>query len=182
MRIPALILALSANALLMACADREVPAQQILTSAEAAINESRPDAEKYAPELLQTADATLAKARQDFAAEEYQAVLDARPALNQQIVAMRESVVATQTSMAAATHEWESLSEEVPKLVEAIEVRVDSLSGQKQQAAKAELATLKATWQEAAAAFSAGNPLEAADKGRVVQMKAKDVSEQLGIA
>jgi hypothetical protein len=182
MRIPALILALSANAFMMACASQEEPAQQIITSAEAAINESRADAAKYAPDLLQTADGTLAKAKQDFAAEDYKAVIDARPALNQQIVAMRDSVVATQTSMAAATHEWEELSEEVPKLVEAIEVRVDSLSGQKQQAAKAELATLKATWKEAAAAFSAGNPLEAADKGRVVQMKAKDVSEQLGIA
>jgi hypothetical protein len=67
-------------------------------------------------------------------------------------------------------------------MVKAIEVRVGSLSGPKQQAAKVELETMKATWQEAAAAFSAGKPLEAADKARVVQVKAKEVSEQLGIS
>jgi hypothetical protein len=41
---------------------------------------------------------------------------------------------------------------------------------------------MKATWQEAAAAFGAGKPMEAADKGRVVQVKAREVSEQLGIS
>ena len=41
MRIPALILALCANALLIACASREEPAQQLIVSAETAINEPR---------------------------------------------------------------------------------------------------------------------------------------------
>jgi hypothetical protein len=182
MRIPALILALSANAFLIACANNEEPAQSLINSAETAIAETRPDAEKYAPEQLRESEAALAKAKQDFANEDYKAVLAAQPILNEKVVAMRESVVATQTAMAAATHEWEELSEEVPKMVQAIETRVGSLSGQKQQAAKAELDTMKATWQEATAAFSAGKPLEAADKGRVVQVKAKEVSEQLGIA
>jgi len=182
MRIPALILALCANALLIACASREEPAQQLIVSAETAINESRADAQKFTPDLLQEADAALAQAKQDFAEEDYKAVLAAQPVLNQKVTSMRDSIVATQTAMAAATHEWEELSEEVPKLVAAIEVRVDNLSGQKQQAAQAELATMKATWKEAAAAYSAGNPLEAADKARLVEVKAKEVSEQLGIA
>ena len=182
MRMPALILALSANAFLLACANNEDPARSLIQSAETAIAETRPEAEKYAPELLRESEAALAKARQDFANEDYKAVLAAQPVLNEKVVAMRDSVVATQTAMAAATNEWETLSEEVPKLVEAIEARIGALSGQKQQAAKAELDTMKATWQEATAAFSAGNPLEAADKGRGVQVKAKEVSEQLGIA
>ena len=183
MRTPALILALGASAILtVGCASKEEPATHVITSAETAINETRPEAEKYAPEQLQAADAALATAKQDYAKEEYQAVIDAAPKLNEQVMTMRDSVVATQTAMAAATHEWEELSEEVPKMVKAIEVRVDSLSGSRQQAAKVELETMKATWQEAAAAFSAGKPLEAADKARVVQVKAKEVSEQLGIS
>jgi hypothetical protein len=181
MRIPALILALSANALLIACANHQEPAEKLIVSAETAINEYRADGAKYTPDLLQESEAALAKAKQDYANENYKAVLAAQPVLNEKVTLMRDSIVATQTSMAAATHEWEELSEEVPKMVQAIEVRVDSLSGQKQQAAKAELETMKATWQEAAAAFSAGKPLEAADKARVVQVKAKEVSEQLGI-
>jgi hypothetical protein len=181
MRIPALILALSANAMLLACASREEPARQVITSAETAINDTRPDAEKYAPEQLQAADAALAQAKQDFAKEDYQDVLDAAPKLNEAVTMMRDTVIGTQTAMAAATHEWEELSEEVPKLVQAIEIRVDSLSGPKKEAAKAELETLKKSWKEATAAASAGNSLEAADKGRVVQMKAKEVGEQLGV-
>jgi hypothetical protein len=183
MRTTALILALGASALLtVGCASKEEPATRVISSAQAAIDETRPDAEKYAPEQLQAADASLATAKQDYANEKYQDVIDAAPKLNEQVIAMRDSVVATQTAMAAATHEWEELSEEVPKLVKAIEVRVGSLSGTKQQAAKVELETMKATWQEAAAAFSAGKPLEAADKARVVEVKAKEVSEQLGIS
>ena len=34
-----------------------------------------------------------------------------------------------QTQSVAATREWETLSEEVPKMVDAIESRVDTLSG-----------------------------------------------------
>lgn len=180
MRIPALILALSANALLIACADREVPAQKLLATADQVMNDNRADAAKYAPELLQESEAALAQAKQDFAEEDYEAVLAAQPLLNEKLTAMRDTVVSTQTAMAAATREWEELSEEVPKLVAAIEVQVDNLKGQKQQEAKAELETMKATWQEATAAYSAGKPLEAADKARFVQVKAKEVSEQLG--
>jgi hypothetical protein len=130
MRIPALILALSANALLIACANHQEPAEKLIVSAETAINEYRADGAKYTPDLLQESEAALAKAKQDYAAENYKAVLAAQPVLNEKVTLMRDSIVATQTSMAAATHEWEELSEEVPKMVQAIEVRVDSLSGQ----------------------------------------------------
>jgi acyl-CoA reductase-like NAD-dependent aldehyde dehydrogenase len=84
--------------------------------------------------------------------------------------------------LAAATHEWESLNEEVPKLVQAIENQIPNLPKAEREAATASLEEVKAAWAEATAAFSAGNPTEAADRGRVVQSRAKEVSEQLGVS
>ena len=49
--------------------------------------------------------------------------------LTKEAATLKEVVVSKQTQAAAATHEWEALSEEVPKMVKAIESRVDTLSG-----------------------------------------------------
>ena len=97
------------------------------------------------------------------------------------MIALNDVIIAKQTQLAAATHEWEELSLEVPKIVQAIENQVGNLKGSKREAAKAELETMKSLWAEASAAFDAGDPTVAADKGRMVQAKAKQVSEQLGM-
>lgn len=180
MRTPLLILALVAGSLLSACASREEPARQVITSAEAAIEESRTEAQQYAPEHLQAAESALEEVRRKFAAKEYREVLDDAPRLNESIAVMRQAVVGTQTAMAAATREWEELSTEVPKLVQAIERRVATLPRQKQRDVQAELENLKTEWQAATAEFDAGHPLEAADKARSVQTKAREVEQRLG--
>ena len=98
------------------------------------------------------------------------------------MVTLNDAIVAKQTQLAAATHEWEDLSEEVPKMVQAIEDQVGNLSGSKRDAAKIELDSMKSLWAEASAAFDAGGSHRAADKGRLVQAKAKEVSAQLGMS
>jgi hypothetical protein len=40
---------------------------------------------------------------------------------------------------------------------------------------------MKATWAEATAAATAGNTMEAADKGRTVQAKGEELKTQLGL-
>jgi hypothetical protein len=47
--------------------------------------------------------------------------------------------------------------------------------------AKTDLETMKATWAEATAAASAGNTVEAANKGRTVQAKANELKSTLGM-
>jgi len=182
----------AATVLVSGCASKEEPASEALMSAEASLAEIRPDAAKFAPEELKGADAILAKARGDLAKEHYKDVLSDSTKLVQETAKLKELVVAKQTQAVAATHEWESLSEEVPKMVKAIENRVDTLSGSPKlpkdvnkdvfDAAKAALGSMKATWAEASAAFDAGNATEAADKGRLVQAKAEEVAGQLGIS
>jgi len=173
------------------CASNEEPARQALAAAEASLAEVRVDAAKFAPEELQIAEARLAKARESLAKEEYKDVLGDATQLTKETATLKEVVVSKQTQAAAATHEWEALSEEVPKMVKAIEFRVDTLSGSKLpkdvnketfEAAKAALQSMKSMWAEASAAYKAGNAVAAADKAREVQAKGEEVFDQLGIS
>src|SRR4249919_1966585 len=107
------LLAVTATALLLAgCASKEVPATNVVSSAEAALASIRPDAAKYAPEQLQVAEAELAKAKADLAKKHYQQVLAAAPNINREVTTLRDAVVGKQTQLAAATNEWQDLSEQ----------------------------------------------------------------------
>jgi hypothetical protein len=192
MRLSNSLVAIAATTILFTgCANNEEPARQALASAEASLAEVRVDAAKFAPEELQVAEARLAKARGNLAKEEYKDVLGDATQLTKETATLKEVVVSKQTQAAAATHEWESLSEEVPRMVKAIEFRVEALSGSKLpkdlnketfEAAKATLQSMKSMWAEAGAAFNAGNAVAAADKGRLVQSKGEEVAGQLGMS
>jgi hypothetical protein len=192
MQVSKTLIAIAASTLLFAgCANNEDPARQSLAAAEASLAEIRVDAAKFAPEELQTAEARLAKAKENLAKEEYKDVLGDATQLSKEAASIKELVVSKQTQAVAATHEWEALSEEVPKMVKAIEFRVGTLSGSKLptevnkeafESAKAGLALMKSLWAEASAAFNAGNTLEAADKARMVQAKGEEVIGQLGMS
>ena len=185
------LMALAATTMLIAgCAGQKTPATSAVAQAETAVNEIRFEAGKFAPAELATTEASLAKLKGDLAKEDYKDVIAGVPQFNKDIATLKEIVVAKQTQQVAATHEWEALNDEVPKRVDAIQVRVDTLSKsalpkevnkESFEAAKAGLESLKATWAEAAAAFSAGNALEATDKARLVQTKAKELETQLAM-
>jgi hypothetical protein len=174
------------------CASDEEPARQALASAEASLAEIRVDAAKYAPEDLQSAEVRLAKAKANLEKEEYKDVLGDATQLSKDAAMLKEVVVSRQTQAVAATHEWESLSEQVPKMVQAIESRVDTLSGSKKlpqdvnkeafEAAKTTLASMKSLWAEASAAFDAGNAVVAADKARMAQAKGEEAIDQLAMS
>jgi predicted nucleic acid-binding Zn-ribbon protein len=128
--------------------------------------------------------------RQSLEAREYDEVMALLPTFNTQVVAMKDAYTSRQAVLAAATHEWSTLNQEVPKSVEAIQARVDSLkpaalakdvTREELATARTELEALKTTWAEATAAASSGNTLEATDKGRIVQAKAEELKNQLGM-
>jgi predicted nucleic acid-binding Zn-ribbon protein len=191
MRISQAFLALAATTLLMAgCGDKQ-PANNAVTQAENAIEPLRVDAAKFAPDELKAAEATLARMKDSLAKEDYKAVVDDVPKINNDIKTLQGAVVQQQTLAAAAQNEWDALNEEVPKSLESIQARVDSLKGQKlpkeitkenYEAAKTDLEAIKATWTEATTAASAGHPQEAADKGRAVQAKTQEIKTELGMA
>jgi len=191
MRISTLAAIVAGTVLASGCANNEEPARQALAAAEASIAEVRVDAAKYAPEELQQVESRLARVKDDLAKEEYTDVLGGATQLTKEAATLKDVVVSKQTQAVAAAHEWEALSEEVPKMVQAIENRVDSLSGAKLpkdldkesfESAKAALESMKSLWAEASAAFEAGNAVLAADKARMVQAKGEEVIDQLGMS
>jgi PBP1b-binding outer membrane lipoprotein LpoB len=186
-----LLLALTASTLLITgCTNQKTPATSAVSQAETAVNEIKFEAEKFAPTELKTTEATLAKLKADLASEDYKGVIAGVPQFNKDIAALKEIVVAKQTQEVAATQQWEALNAEVPKLVDALQARVDTLSKsplpkgvtkETFEAAKISLESLKATWAEATAAFSEGKAMEATDKARLVQTKGKELETQLAM-
>lgn len=191
MRISQMFLALTATSILMAgCTSQKDPAEQAVAQGEAALNDLRADAQKFAPDQLKAPEATLARFKEALAQEKYGTVLEGIPQFNAEIKTLRETVTVEQTAIAAATTEWESLNAEVPKTVAEIENRMKNLTGSRlpkevkkedYEAAKANLEPLKTQWAEATAAFQAGDALAAADKGRKVKQLADEMKTQLAM-
>jgi hypothetical protein len=192
MKVTNVLMALTASAMLMTgCTSQKDPAENAVTQAEAAMTDLRVDAAKFAPEELKTTETTLAKMKDDLAKQDYKHVVAGVPQFNKEIATLKEVLVGRQTQIIAATREWETLNAEVPKAVEEIQVRVDSLASSPKlpkevdkhefETAKASLETMKNDWAAATAAFSEGNATEAADKARSVQGKVEETKEQLAM-
>ncbi len=183
------LLPLAAVILFAGCETRS-DAELVVGQAEAALEDVRDRAATTVPTELQAAETTLARMKQDLAERDYKDVTKAAPQFNAQIATVKDAMVARETANAAATHEWNALNTEVPQAVEAIQARVDSLrpnalpkdvTREELESAKAELESIKATWAEATAAANAGNPLDATDKARIVQAKAEQLKDTLGM-
>ena len=192
MKLTNVLMALTASAMLMTgCMSQKDPAANAVTQAESAVAELRVDGAKFAPDELKTTEATLAKMKANLAKQDYKDVVADVPQFNKEVATLKETLVGRQTQTIAATREWESLNAEVPKAVEEIQVRVDSLASSPKlpkevdkhefEAAKASLETMKTDWAAATTAFSEGNATEAADKARSVQGKVDEVKGQLAM-
>jgi len=194
MTIAKFLTALTAVALLTTgCANQKAPATQALTSAEAAVDAVRDQAAKYAPEALASVDSTLSGLKEKLTSGDYKAVLAGAPQLMTAVDSLKETVSAKQAEMAAAlSSEWSSLSSDVPQMVAAIQSRVDILSKSPKlpknlekaafDGAKSGLDTMKATWDEASAAFASGDTGVAVEKARMVKDKGQEVLKMLGMS
>jgi hypothetical protein len=179
------LLPLAAAMALAGCQGRGT-AEGVIGQAEGVISQVKDQAAVSAPNELKQAEATLAHMKQNYEEREYQAVIDEVPQFNAQIEAMKT----TATANNAAAAEWNSLNTEVPKVIEEIQARVDSIkpnalpkdvTQEELDTAKTELETMKSTWAEATAAATAGKAMEATDKARVVQAKAQELKNTLGM-
>lgn len=105
--------------------------------------------------------------------------------------AEQEAKAAAQAAQEAARAEWSTLNADLPKMVSAIQSRVDILSKSKKlpknlskesfDAAKAGLDLINSTWAEATAAAASGNAMDAVAKARVVKEKGGEVLALLGM-
>lgn len=190
MRISSMLAPLAIATLMMTGCGNKQPATQAVAQAEGILGELRNDASSFAPDELKAADATLASMKSELKDSDYKGVVELVPTFNGQIKTLKETVVTKQSVAAAASNEWHTLNAEVPKTVEALQIRLDGLKGNKlpkeitketYEAAKTDFEGMKATWAEATAEAAAGKTVEAADKGRTVAAKGEELKGKLGV-
>lgn len=190
------IAAMAVLVLAAACANQKGPATKAVADAEAALAAFRDDAARLLPDDLSAVDATLASQKDSLAKNDFKAVMATAPDLSNRIAALRDATAAKkaewEAANAAAREQWNAYAADLPKMVEAIQSRVDILGKARQlprnvsreafDGAKSGLEWMKSTWAEATDAFNAGNAVDAAAKAQAVKEKGNEVLGLLGLA
>jgi hypothetical protein len=186
-------MAIAATALLVTgCGKMKNEATQALTTLETSVSGLKEDGMKYAPVAYQGVESTLATLKDSLAKEDYKSVLAGTPELTKAVDSLKTAIASGKEQFEAATAEWGSLSTDVPKMVEAIQSRVDILSSSKKlpknisqeafDGAKSGLDSMKSMWNEATAAATDGKPSEAVEKANAVKAKGAEVLAALGMS
>ncbi|MEJ0036587.1 MAG: hypothetical protein WDO68_10945 [Gammaproteobacteria bacterium] len=187
--------ALCALALIAACSNLKEPATQAISAAEASLAPVKEAAAKYAPEALQSVESQIASLKDNLAKGDYKAVMASAPTVTSAISGLSDTVAAKtkeiEAALAQAKDQWTSLGGDLPRMIEAIQSRVDILSKSKQlprnidkaafDSARTGLDTLKSGWTEASGAFSSGNVTDAVTKAKAIKDKAAEVMHTLGM-
>lgn len=187
------LLAALAAVLLVGCNTQKGPAEQALASAQAALDAVRDDAQKYAPEQLGGVEAKLSDMKGAFQQGNYAGVLAAAPGLTTSIASLKDAAAAkkveAEQALAKAKDEWGPASTAVPKMVEEIARRVETLSRTKKlprgvtkdslAAAKTAVDSMKSSWADAANASSSGDYTTAMAKAEAVKSKAAEIMKSL---
>lgn len=177
------------------CTQQKTNATKVLDAVETSLADIKDDAARYAPEGLKGVQAQLDRLHASLENKDYDDVIAGAPQLNKAVDSLRAAVQSgkehARAALASAKNEWESLSVEVPKLVDSIQSRVDELSKKKRlpmgvskdefEGAKTSLASMKSMWAEASDEFRSGRPVEAAQKAKTVKGMGEELRDQLKI-
>jgi hypothetical protein len=189
------LLAVLSAVLLSGCNTQKGPAEQAVMGAQFALNAVRDDAQKYAPEQLGGVEAKLSDLKGSFEKGDYAGVLAAAPGVTAAITGLKDAAAAKKTeaeaALAKAKDDWGTASTAVPKAIDDLGKRVDTLSKSKKlpkgvtkdAVAKAKTAVdgLKSTWGEASNAAASGDYTTAMAKASAVQAKAAEIGKSLGM-
>ena len=182
------VLVLAVAVLLTGCGSDKGPAEQAIKAAEDAFNAAKAEAVKYVPDQVKSVESAIASIKDKFGKSDYKAVLAEAGAIPGKV---KELTAAATAKKEELTKAWGSLSEGLPKVVEAIQSRVDILSkakklpanmtAEKFEQAKSGLAAIQQEWGQAQEAFKGANLTDALAKAGGVKAKAKEVLEALGM-
>jgi hypothetical protein len=184
-----MVAAAAACALLVACNADKGPADVAIKAADQAITAAAPEAGKYVPEQLAAAKDALKAAQDQFAKGDYKGALAAATELGNKA---KDLVAAAAAKKDELTKSWTELSGSLPQMVEAIKSRVEILGKAKKlpkgmdaaklTQAKDGLAGITKSWEEASAAFTAGNLTDALGKANGLKEKGTEILALLGMA
>ena len=177
-----------ATVLLAACASDKVPAETALKAAENAVNSTVAEASKYVPDQAKALQDNLANLKDSFAKADYKAVLSGAADLTGKTKAVADAAAAKKDEL---TKSWTDVSGGLPKVIEAIQGRVDILSKAKKlpanmdktavESAKSGLESMNKAWTDAQASFSSGNLADALAKANAVKSQAAEIMTRLGM-
>ena len=156
----------------------------------------RDTAQKYAPDQLQSVEDQLTAMKDSLNKGDYKSVLAGAPALNTAIANLKETAEAkkteAETALAKAKEAWGPMSTDVPKMVDAIQSRVDILSKSHHlpkgvtkdslAAAKSGVDSMKAAWGDASNAATSGDYNTAVSKAQAVRDQASQIMQSLGMS
>lgn len=174
-----------------ACANKQKPAAEVISTAESSLAAVKADAARYAPETLATVEGKLAGLKDGFNRKDYDAVIAGGADLNGSITQLEGEVAQKRQQAEADAQAWTGLAADVPQMVTAIQSRVDTLSKARSlprgmqastlESAKEGLAQMKTDWGKATAAHDAGNAIAAAEAARAAQSRGREVMVLLGM-
>lgn len=181
--------------LIIGCANQKGPAEQAISGAESGLNAIRDTAQKYVPDQLAAVDAQLASLKDALSKGDYKAVMAGAPGLTAAIGSLKDAAAAkaseAEAAMAKAKDAWGSMSTDVPKMVAALQSRVDMLSKSHHlptgvtkdslASAKSGLDSIKSAWNDATTAASSGDFTTAMAKGSAVKDQATALMQSLGM-
>jgi hypothetical protein len=190
------LLATLAALALAGCASQKAPAEQAVASAETALGAIRDIAQKYAPEQLGLAEGQLSAIKDSLAKGDYPAVMAAAANLNSSISGLKDLAESKKAeadaALAKAKDAWGPMSTEVPKMVDAIQSRIDALSKSHHlpkgvtkdnvASAKSGLDAMKSAWGDASNAGAAGDFTTAMSKAQAVKDQAAGIMKSLGMS
>jgi hypothetical protein len=180
--------------LLAACANQKEPAESAVAKVEASLNELKADAARYAAEDLKDVEQAVGRLKAMLSEQDYSGALRGAPAVASTVASLKAKVAQRKADaeelLATAQQEWSALAESMPKLVDDLQQRVDSLSRSRRypqgmdkaafDAAKADFEKLKASWGEATVKFNEGMAAEAVRTARSAKAKGEHLMRKIG--
>jgi len=172
----------------VACAPVKAPAEAAIKAAGDALAGVKSDASVYVPDQLKTVEDSLAAAKESFQKGEYQQALTSAKDLAGKAKDLATAVSAKKDELAKS---WQDMGSGLPGMLSAIQSRVNILSKsrklpagldkEKFDSAKASLASITQTMNDASAAFKGGNMMEAVNNANTVKEKAAEIMNTLGM-
>jgi hypothetical protein len=174
---------------LMACSGGKNAADLAIKTAEQAVNATKAEAAKIVPDQVKSLEDTLAAAKEKFVKGEYKAALEEATALAGKA---KDVLAAAKAKKEELTKKWTELSQGLPKMLEDIQGKVDSLSKVKKlpasitkeglEGAKTALASLREEWGKVQQIFTSGNLVEAVNAVTSLKDKTVKIMETLGLS
>lgn len=174
---------------LAACNTDKGPADLAIKADEAAIQAVADEAGKYVPEQLKATQDALAAAKDKFAKGEYKEALAAATELGNKAKELAAAAAAKKDELTKA---WNELAASLPQTVASLQAKIEELGKAKKlpkgmDAAKLTqategLTTITKSWEDASAAFTAGNLTDALAKAGGLKEKGAEVMALLGMA